>query len=481
MNYNFSLLCTIILIFTNCIFIEGATFRLNSGVILTADNWTHADTWLNESNQNVNAYPGDYDIIQFGADLEVNSIIIDFDFSEISTSLYFQPISEGDYSGDITSVLTIKNNANVVISNLIDNGALFTLTVEENSSLTITEELFMDRAFVKFDIYGSFSVLNKVNFTKEQYLNIYSDAVVKFEGDFNTTGVMLVVQEDAILEVEGQYSIGGESNYASWDIDGFLIIHNGIDLICHVNLVYDINVATGGVYIDYDEGTTDICNANSDNPGWAGIDGANCKSALFCSAVNNEDYEKVTIPDLPVNLISFILIEEKESVRLEWVTASEQNSERFDIEVSSNKKDWTVIGSVSAQGNSNATVEYEFVDINKPSYYYRLAQYDLDGKVEYFGVLTYNKKTAFKSNVYPTFVGRGEYLYINFEGVASSAKSSISIVNMKGEIVEENQFLDLSLSNSLQSYHIKNDLSTGLYFITVKCGKDVKTMRFIIK
>ncbi|AZQ62208.1 hypothetical protein EI427_08150 [Flammeovirga pectinis] len=479
MNCNISLLCTIILFFTNCFLIEGATFRLNSGVTLTAENWTDANTWLNESNQNVDDYPGkdndedEKDIIQFGSGSDANIITIDFDFekNDISTSLYFQPLG-------YLSVLNFNNGAIVEINNILDNEIRFTLKIEENASLTVKEELTIKWAFVTFDIYGSFTVLNNVNFTKEQYLNIYSDAVVKFEGDFNTTGVMLVVEEDAILEIEGQYIMGYESQHTEWDINGFLIVHRGIKVDCYLHLdvgegeedeIY-INTTTGGVYVDLDVELK--CDPNNDQLPQS------CNSELFCEAIigNSENPE-----DLPVNLISFILTEEKEGVKLEWVTASEQNSERFDIQVSSNKKDWTVIGSVLAQGNSNSTVEYEFDDTNKPSAYYRLAQYDFDGKVEYFGVLTFNQKTDFKSNVYPTFVGRGEYLYINFEGIEFGTSSSYSIVNLKGEIVEENQFLDLSLGNSLQSYHIKNDLNTGLYFITIRYGKEAKTMRFVIK
>jgi len=92
---------------------------------------------------------------------------------------------------------------------------------------------------------------------------------------------------------------------------------------------------------------------------------------------------QVTCP-LPVQLLRFEAIKQPNSVLLEWQTAAEQNSWGFDIERSTDSKDWTVIGSV----RSNATREqgkYTYTD-QQPVYgdnFYRLKQKDNDGAYAY--------------------------------------------------------------------------------------------------
>ena len=90
---------------------------------------------------------------------------------------------------------------------------------------------------------------------------------------------------------------------------------------------------------------------------------------------------------LPVELLSFSGACHNQTSVLNWSTASEYNSAYFDIEKSKNGYDWEVIHSVDAAGFSSSLVEYQFVDLNK-SYntsYYRLNQFDIDGRNEYYG------------------------------------------------------------------------------------------------
>jgi len=89
----------------------------------------------------------------------------------------------------------------------------------------------------------------------------------------------------------------------------------------------------------------------------------------------------VQISSLPVDLVSFTARKDGRSAKLEWVTTSEINSDRYDVQRSLNGRDYKTIGKVSAAGNSNNIEEYEFVD-NDPSFgvnYYQLRQVDRDG------------------------------------------------------------------------------------------------------
>jgi hypothetical protein len=70
---------------------------------------------------------------------------------------------------------------------------------------------------------------------------------------------------------------------------------------------------------------------------------------------------------------------------VQWQTAQEQNSKDFTIQRSSDGVKYTGIGSVPAAGNSNAILNYSFVDPSPVvgKNYYRLLQSDLDGKSSY--------------------------------------------------------------------------------------------------
>lgn len=91
---------------------------------------------------------------------------------------------------------------------------------------------------------------------------------------------------------------------------------------------------------------------------------------------------------LPVELMSFTAKETGEGNVLEWITASEINTDMFIIEKSLDGIHFEEIGSVTAVGNSFDENKYLFIDVNKESInYYRLRVLDFDGTYEYSQIL----------------------------------------------------------------------------------------------
>ena len=85
---------------------------------------------------------------------------------------------------------------------------------------------------------------------------------------------------------------------------------------------------------------------------------------------------------LPIELVSFTATAETRGiVRANWVTASEQDNERFTLERSTDLNDWTTVLELPGAGNSTATLSYEAYDREAPRrmVYYRLRQTDYDG------------------------------------------------------------------------------------------------------
>jgi hypothetical protein len=89
---------------------------------------------------------------------------------------------------------------------------------------------------------------------------------------------------------------------------------------------------------------------------------------------------------LPVELSSFTVSTDKNSVVLRWNTVSETNNYGFEVEKNASlaQREWVRIGFVEGNGTTNAPKSYSFTDISaKGKTSYRLKQIDRDGKFDY--------------------------------------------------------------------------------------------------
>ena len=95
---------------------------------------------------------------------------------------------------------------------------------------------------------------------------------------------------------------------------------------------------------------------------------------------------------LPVEMLDFSASLQDKGTMVEWSTASENNSLKFDLYRSSDGSTWGLLDEISAAGFSNSEVPYRYFDEDMlPGYsYYKLIQIDIDGKEDIYGpVYTY--------------------------------------------------------------------------------------------
>ena len=121
-----------------------------------------------------------------------------------------------------------------------------------------------------------------------------------------------------------------------------------------------------------------------------------------------------TFNTLPVQLISFSATRNAntKSTTLQWTSASETNFDRYDIERSSDGRNFQWINSVAGR-NQNNTNTYSIVDNNPPMgvSYYRLKMLESSGSEKYSKIVT----IEFKSNefiLYPSVLAQGENIYV---------------------------------------------------------------------
>ncbi|HSZ24263.1 MAG TPA: discoidin domain-containing protein [Cytophagaceae bacterium] len=104
----------------------------------------------------------------------------------------------------------------------------------------------------------------------------------------------------------------------------------------------------------------------------------------------------------PVTLIDFTVQTKNGGAFLQWSTASEHNSQYFEIMKSSDGINFTVIGTVKASGNASNIHDYSYQDNTGISgiTYYKLVTVDIDGSKQESEIkeVSKNSKNAFVTN-----------------------------------------------------------------------------------
>ncbi|WP_090373258.1 SBBP repeat-containing protein [Dyadobacter sp. SG02] len=135
---------------------------------------------------------------------------------------------------------------------------------------------------------------------------------------------------------------------------------------------------------------------------------------------------------LPVTLISFNVKEEGKTALLYWQTAAETNSDRFEIERSTNGKKWDRIGTVQSQGESAVLENYSFKD-NRPmdgDNFYRLKMIDKDLSFTYSGIRSASFEGGLLLALYPNPVK--DVLTVDTD---HSTVKSITVTSKAGVVV----------------------------------------------
>lgn len=208
---------------------------------------------------------------------------------------------------------------------------------------------------------------------------------------------------------------------------------------------------------------------------------ASIQTASFTSSGNTDsgnDFGVYYAP-LPVELVSFTGSEQNGQVELEWLTASEINNDRFEIEWSKEGYEFSMIGTVNGNGNDLDGESYEYVHVNPSAVnFYRLRQVDFDGTFAYSDVIKVEVNGAsgeFGIQVYPNPF-KAE-LNVKFNSQVDQAVA-IQLLSSDGRTVlaEERQVFAGEQSISLS---VDNSLDPGTYILQVKTAQGLSTKRVV--
>ncbi|HXA01106.1 MAG TPA: discoidin domain-containing protein [Cytophagaceae bacterium] len=171
----------------------------------------------------------------------------------------------------------------------------------------------------------------------------------------------------------------------------------------------------------------------------------------------------------PVELISFTGKSENKGVQLQWATASEYNSNYFEVLKSSDGIHFNIIGYVNTSNKGNTLINYSYTDndISSGNSYYKLVTVDFDGTRQESGVIsvTNGNKKAFIPN--PLF--EDETTLILPKNIKSV---EYSIVDMLGR-----EFYKRSFTGSPDMIQIGNDLAPACYLVIVRTDLNSETIK----
>lgn len=148
---------------------------------------------------------------------------------------------------------------------------------------------------------------------------------------------------------------------------------------------------------------------------------------------------------LPVSWLNFTVEQESGMALLNWATASEKNSDYFEVERSGDGVRFLSLGRVGAAGNSNEIMKYAFIDqtpLNTVSYY-RIRQVDRDGSISFSVVRVLQPETIQQEmNFYPNpSAGRTVRIVTSREW---TPPVKIQVIDLQGKEIQSTEWKDAS-------------------------------------
>ncbi len=190
-----------------------------------------------------------------------------------------------------------------------------------------------------------------------------------------------------------------------------------------------------------------------------GLAVTSANNTLLSTAVFNNS---LSSSPLPITLVSFTAQNiNNQYVSLHWTTAMEENNSHFTIERSSDGMHFDLITTQNAVGNSTINQNYSYSDMNPVSgvNFYRLRQYDIDGRMAEFPVVQVNFGLDGLPVVYPN----PATLTVNI----ASGKELVRAVRLFS--IEGKEIMSADNSAGLQVIRLNvATLAGGVYMLEIK-------------
>ena len=173
---------------------------------------------------------------------------------------------------------------------------------------------------------------------------------------------------------------------------------------------------------------------------------------------------------LPVQLINFEVSATLPGNLLTWTTATELNNDYFEVQRSTDGKNWTTLAEVSGNGTTETESHYEFLDRTASTglNYYRLQQFDYDGASEIHPTISVRTVAKGTLAVFPNPVQDALHLRVN-------APATVLVTDLMGRQIQQVNIDADASDHTLDA----SQWSAGTYFVTIQNGTETITERIV--
>jgi hypothetical protein len=186
---------------------------------------------------------------------------------------------------------------------------------------------------------------------------------------------------------------------------------------------------------------------------------------------------------LPVKLLSFSGSYNGAKTLLNWETANEVNFDRYDVERSTNGKDYLAIGSEKSKTGFSAS-KYQYADelsgANENVFYYRLRMVDIDGKFSYSNVIMVRRDQKNMGGMIlspnPVFSGSVVTIRLNAD---TKKNVEIRVIDNSGKVVL-NQQNQLNEGINSIAFNNQNRLQSGIYTVQVIADDEILSSKLSV-
>jgi hypothetical protein len=199
--------------------------------------------------------------------------------------------------------------------------------------------------------------------------------------------------------------------------------------------------------------------------------------------------EKTT--PLPLTLLSFNGVLKNNQSVLTWSTTNEINNKGFDIEKSTNGRNYIKIGFVNGKGNTSSVSQYNFADahLENKTNFYRLKQTDIDGRFSYSPVVQihYKNTDEYQLTIAPNPFSNSttvSFFLTSSLTMPGSGHVSLQVHDMMGRLVKTLANEQLQPGAHQLVWNAKDDagrpVAAGTYILRIQAGQDVETRKLIL-
>ncbi len=200
------------------------------------------------------------------------------------------------------------------------------------------------------------------------------------------------------------------------------------------------------------------------------VDGQEMNVQFLDDSGNTDDYFTICKDIIvPVELTYFEATPSRKDVKLIWQTVSETHNKGFEIERSTNQKEWRNIAWVKGAGTTSEVKKYEYIDRVPPlgNLYYRLKQIDIDGRFEYSDIEVLSLESDVLK-IYPN-PSSGEFIIAD----NNLPIDVINIFDLYGSLIERIS----PKNNRINLSH----LPKGVYFLEVNANQKQHRKKLILE